>query len=95
MTRAASSNGYSVILTSDHGNIEDDTPSHTANDVLTTIASPGSPYEFAARPAFQARLFDVSMTIAHILGFEAQAKEFQAESPYSGDHDFAGRSIIA
>lgn len=94
MARAALSNGYSVLLTSDHGNIEEDTPSHSANDVLTTIASPGPPYSYAARETFQARLFDVSMTIARILGFESLAMKYQDNSPYHGDSPFAGRSII-
>jgi 2,3-bisphosphoglycerate-independent phosphoglycerate mutase len=95
MARAALSNGYSVILTSDHGNIEDDGPAHTANDVLTTVASPGAPYAFALHSTFQARLFDVSMTIARILGFESDAKRFQAGAHGGGDQRFSGRSIVA
>ena len=40
ITEAAIANGRVVILTSDHGNIEEYSPRHTANPVLTTIVMP-------------------------------------------------------
>ena len=40
MTEAAKRHGWSTIVTADHGNIEEDGPAHSANDVLTTVIPP-------------------------------------------------------
>ena len=63
-------NGYAVIVTSDHGNIEDDTPSHSTNDVLTTVIPSKGVYTPAKHETFQARLFDISWTLGSILGLQ-------------------------
>ena len=70
MVRAALANGYSVIITSDHGNIEDPGPAHSGNDVLTTVIAPAGVYAPYPRESFQARLFDISWTVARIIGAE-------------------------
>ncbi len=95
MLAAARRHGYTVILTADHGNIEDDTPSHSSNDVLTTVALPDGRCTFAERDTFQARLFDVSWTAATILGLrdDFAAALFKHTSAKPSDR-FTGRSII-
>ena len=70
----ALANHYCIVLTSDHGNIEDDTSAHSSNDVLTTIISPDRGVSPAIRESFQARLFDLSWTIGRILGVEPQLR---------------------
>ena len=74
MTEAATRAGWSTIITADHGNIEEDGPAHSANDVLTTIIPSIGMYEYSSRPAYQARLFDVAWTIACLLGVDSEAK---------------------
>ena len=37
LSGVARANGYSMVVTSDHGNIENDAPTHTINPVLTTV----------------------------------------------------------
>ncbi len=74
MTEAAKTCGWSTVLTADHGNIEEDGPAHSANDVLTTIVPPAGRFEFSPRPAYQARLFDVAWTITRLLGADSEAK---------------------
>ena len=73
MTKAARQRGWSVVLTADHGNIEEDGPAHSANDVLTTIIPPTGTFEYSARPTYQARLFDIAWTLARLLGSGPQA----------------------
>ena len=61
-----------MSITSDHGNIEDDTSTHSVNDVLTTVIradiSHGNPSAGVAIPVFQARLFDIAPTVLGLLG---------------------------
>ena len=68
MTEAARRQGWSTIVTADHGNVEEDGPAHSANDVLTTVVAPTGAFGYLARPQYQARLFDVAWTIARLLG---------------------------
>ncbi len=82
--------GYYVVITSDHGNVEDDTSSHSTNDVLTTIVSPGARLSPARREVYQAKLFDVSWTIGRILGVEDDLKRHMAAS---GDADIGGPDV--
>ena len=65
---AASTAGRSFVITSDHGNIENDTSAHSVNDVLTTIARPDEATFEAAIPVFQARLFDIAPTLLELIG---------------------------
>ena len=80
MARAALANGYSVVITSDHGNIEDPGPAHSGNDVLTTVVPPSGVYAPERRVTFQARLFDVSWTVARIIGAEDAVHGWLARS---------------
>ncbi|MCI0809523.1 MAG: hypothetical protein J4N63_10255 [Chloroflexi bacterium] len=81
MAGTAGEHGRHMVITSDHGNIEDDTSAHSVNDVLTTIilsgvrsgirrgTRPGGAKATVAIPVFQARLFDIAPTLLHLLGF--------------------------
>ena len=82
--------GYHVVVTSDHGNIEDDTSSHSVNDVLTTVVSPRGRLRPARREVFQARLFDVSWTLGRILGVEDELKRHMASA---GDAEIGGPDV--
>ncbi len=82
--------GYHVVITSDHGNIEDDTSSHSVNDVLTTVIAPRGRLTAARREVYQARLFDVSWTVGRILGVEAKLKRHMAGS---GDANVGGPDV--
>jgi len=82
--------GYHVVITSDHGNIEDDTSSHSVNDVLTTVIAPRGRLSAARREIYQARLFDVSWTVGRILGVEEELKRHMAGS---GDSDVGGADV--
>ncbi|MEX0761755.1 MAG: alkaline phosphatase family protein [Dehalococcoidia bacterium] len=96
MVQAARSNGYSVVVTADHGNVEDDTSSHSVNDILTTVISTNGEFSPAPREVFQARLFDISWTIATILGVESETRE-RLEKLDAGETPdrFLGHSIIS
>ena len=92
----ALANHYSVILTADHGNIEDDTSAHSSNDVLTTIISPDHAVSPARRETFQARLFDLSWTIGRILGVERQLRtHVERHGPADYGDPFMGRPIAS
>ncbi|MDA1256655.1 MAG: alkaline phosphatase family protein, partial [Chloroflexi bacterium] len=82
--------GYHVVITSDHGNIEDDTSSHSVNDILTTVISPRSRLIPARREAYVAKLFDVSWTVGRILGVEDELKRHMA---HAGDAEIGGSDV--
>jgi len=80
IAESAREHGFKMVITSDHGNIEDDTSAHSVNDVLTTVIHSGThsgtqsksrtdstKYEVAI-PVFQARLFDIAPTLLRLLG---------------------------
>ncbi len=87
--------GYHTIITSDHGNVEEDTPSHSANDVLTTVIAPRGRAGAARRETFQARLFDISWTVGRLLGIEPALHTHMARSGDSGlGGPLVGRPIV-
>jgi 2,3-bisphosphoglycerate-independent phosphoglycerate mutase len=83
IAESARMHGRSMVITSDHGNIEDDTSAHSVNDVLTTIILPytrtgtGSTSTKATVgiPVFQARLFDIAPTLLRLLGLQPSGPE--------------------
>ena len=95
MTKAARQRGWSVVLTADHGNIEEDGPAHSANDVLTTIVPTSGAFEYSARPKYQARLFDIAWTIARLLGSSPQAATvFEGLDDGRYQEDNVGASLV-
>ena len=68
LSRSAAANQYSMIVTSDHGNIENNAPTHTNNPVLTTvIPSYGTASPHQLDQPYSAALFDISRTVAKLL----------------------------
>lgn len=96
LSAAARRNGYSMVVTSDHGNIENDAPTHTINPVLTTvIPASGSLAPRDETDDFIARLFDISHTLARLMGAdEGRIAEIVAEKRGGLGDEFLGRSIV-
>lgn len=92
MAEAAKNAGFYMVITSDHGNIEEDTSAHTVNDVLTTIIRPDGSPSTVGIPIFQARLFDVAPTVLELLGAPKVQKD-STGSALSGR--FLGRPLVA
>jgi len=70
----ARANGWVLLVTSDHGNVEHCGPDHGNNDVLTTLVLPDeSRFEAVPPPNCSGRLFDVSHTILEVLGVSLSA----------------------
>ncbi len=93
---AAKANGYSMVVTSDHGNIENDTPTHTANPVLTAvIPAGGRALPRALEATFSATLFDITHTAARLLGIDGEKlAKIVADGRDSLPNRFIGKSII-
>jgi 2,3-bisphosphoglycerate-independent phosphoglycerate mutase len=87
---AAQSAGSYFVITSDHGNVEDDTSAHSVNDVLTTIISPNRAKAAIALPVFQARLFDVAPTLIELMG--VSSGDLAASEPTA---KFTGRPLVS
>jgi bisphosphoglycerate-independent phosphoglycerate mutase (AlkP superfamily) len=80
------------VITSDHGNIEEDTSAHSVNDVLTTIIRPDGAVSAVGIPVFQARLFDVAPTVLELMG----AEDLPTDTAMSAQPDrFVGRPLVA
>ncbi len=96
LARAASRSGYSMVVTSDHGNIENDAPTHTTNTVLTTIiSSTGEVSPADPAGSYSAKLFDISPTVAELLGVdEKEVARVVAEHRGDLEERYIGRSII-
>ena len=82
IARCALKNNYKLIITSDHGNIEDNTSSHTSNDILTTLMSNNS-IEPILKKEYIINLYDICPTIAKILNFKPDF-EVEEKSAYNG-----------
>ena len=92
MAQAAKAANRYMVITSDHGNIEEDTSAHSVNDVLTTIVRPDGTASDVAIPFFQARLFDVASTVLKIMG----AEDLPKDTAMSDIPDrFLGRPLVA
>ena len=97
LSRVAAEHGYHMISTADHGNIEEDAPTHTSNPVLTTIIpAPGHDRLVPARSELYARLYDIPHSIATLLGWSAdEVGEFLRSAGVDyGDSEFVGRSLV-
>lgn len=88
MTNRAHASGRYMVITSDHGNIEDNTSAHSVNDILTTIIAPGHEILDPAIPVFQARLFDIAPTLLKLLGSTVNQSTITIIDP------FIGRSLV-
>ena len=85
-----------MVVTSDHGNIENDAPTHTVNPVLTTVLpAEGSVAPRDSAGAYSANLFDVSHTVARLIGVDAR-EIAEIVGVFRGGlrEEFVGRSIV-
>jgi len=86
---AATENGWVLVVTSDHGNVEHFGPDHGNNDVLTSlILPPGSDLVPRDPPDAEARLFDVAWTALAALGIDAGSLELPPWPPRVADSPF-------
>jgi bisphosphoglycerate-independent phosphoglycerate mutase (AlkP superfamily) len=92
MVEAAKNAGSYMVITSDHGNIEDDTSAHSVNDVLTTIIRPDGAELVVGIPVYQARLFDVAPTVLELIGASQVRKDAAPSAP---PERFVGRPLVA
>ena len=97
LSGVARANGYSMVVTSDHGNIENYAPTHTINPVLTTVLpAVGSVEPRDLEGQYLARLFDISHTLARLIGIEAREIAQLIEVHRGGLTDeFVGKPIVA
>ena len=96
LSGVARANGYSMVVTSDHGNIENDAPTHTVNPVLTTVLPAANRVEPRdLEGAYSANLFDVSHTVARLIGVDQQ-EITEIVGVFRGGlgDEFVGESII-
>ena len=96
LSGVARANGYSMVVTSDHGNIENDAPTHTVNPVLTTVVpAVGDVKPRDMEREYSANLFDVSHTMARLIGIDAReiAEIVGVFRGGLGD-EFVGRSVV-
>ena len=97
LSEVAAAHGYHMIATADHGNIEEDAPTHTSNPVLTTIVpAPGHGRLGPARSELYARLYDIPHSIATLLGWPADevAAFLRSAGADIADERFTGRSLV-
>lgn len=97
LSEVAAAHGYHMIATADHGNIEEDAPTHTSNPVLTTIIpAPGHDQIEPARSDLYARLYDIPHCIAALLGWPADevAAFLRSASADIADERLSGRSLV-
>ncbi|MCI0470478.1 MAG: alkaline phosphatase family protein [Candidatus Aminicenantes bacterium] len=73
--------GYYIIITSDHGNIDAYSSSHSLNDVITTFVSPAANIEPGKNINERIRLFDIPWAIAEIFNITAGIKKILPEIP--------------
>lgn len=67
--------GYHVIITSDHGNIDENSASHSLNDIITTFISPKSDICLTKNADEKIRLFDIPWAIAEIFNISKNIKD--------------------
>jgi len=89
MAEAAKTAGSFFVVTSDHGNIENDTSAHSVNDVLTTIVRPDTAKSEVAIPVFQARLFDIAPTLFELMGAGQNSVPARSQTG-----QFVGRPLV-
>lgn len=65
---------YHIIVTSDHGNIDEFSSSHSLNDVITTFISPQSNIRLKKGLREKIRLFDIPWAIAEIFNISEEIK---------------------
>jgi 2,3-bisphosphoglycerate-independent phosphoglycerate mutase len=73
--------GSYIIITSDHGNIEDFSSSHSLNHIITTFISPDQNIRLKKRPGEYIRPFDIPWAITELLGITSEIEKAIPEIP--------------
>jgi 2,3-bisphosphoglycerate-independent phosphoglycerate mutase len=72
---------YHIIITSDHGNIDEFSASHSLNDIITTFISPHKDIRLKKKPIERIRLFDIPWAIAEILNIKGEIEKILPPVP--------------
>ncbi len=94
---AARNNGYTLLLTADHGNVEHFGPDHGNNDVLLSVLLPdGCDLTTQSPPDSEARLFDIARTVLVVLGTSPEELNCPAfdEALVDSDERLVGVSLV-
>ena len=87
--------GFTVVLTSDHGNADDFSPKHGSHDILTSFISKEEDIGFRPDIRQKARLFDIPWCILDIMGLSEGVESLMPEVPRElKKRDLVGRSLI-
>ncbi len=70
-----------TIITSDHGNIEDFSSSHSLNHIITTFISPDQNIRLKKKPGEHIRPFDIPWAITELLGVTSEIKKVIPDIP--------------
>ncbi len=70
-----------AIITSDHGNIEDFSSSHSLNHIVTTFVSSGNDIVLKKAPDDPIKPFDIPWAIVELLGISSEIRETMPEIP--------------
>lgn len=73
--------GYHIIITSDHGNIDAFSASHSLNDIITTFISPHKNILLEKKPTEKIRLFDIPWAIAEIFNIKGEIEKILPPVP--------------
>ncbi|MEW6620652.1 MAG: hypothetical protein AB1422_15170 [bacterium] len=88
--------GYYIILTSDHGCIDDSSPGHGLNDILTTFISPDDDIDLTVDYKEKAKLFDIPWCVLEIMGVKELIKPFIPDIPMTlKTRGLIGKSLIS
>jgi 2,3-bisphosphoglycerate-independent phosphoglycerate mutase len=81
IVKFALNEGCYIIITSDHGNIEDFSSSHSLNQIITTFISPYQNIRLKKKPGEHIRPFDIPWAITELLGVTSEIKKVIPEIP--------------
>ena len=81
IVKFALNEGSYIIITSDHGNIEDFSSSHSLNHIITTFVSPDQNIRLKKKPGEYIRPFDIPWAITELLGVTSEIEKVIPEIP--------------
>jgi 2,3-bisphosphoglycerate-independent phosphoglycerate mutase len=81
IVKFALNEGCYIIITSDHGNIEDFSSSHSLNHIITTFISPDQNIRLKKKPGEYIRPFDIPWAITELLGVTSEIEKVIPEIP--------------
>jgi 2,3-bisphosphoglycerate-independent phosphoglycerate mutase len=72
---AALQRGFHVVITSDHGNIDDPSPAHGLNDVVSIFLTSKGNLSPREPLTYRARQYDVASSVVELLGYREEVME--------------------